>query len=141
MPATPFAAIGTQLQIGTSDSPSAFTSVARIVSFSGPAIDNEQEEITTLDSTGGFKEFRSTLKSPGEITMKLYWLKGNTQHALLRSTAESGGTLYGRVLGSDSPRTSIRIAFTVKNFKIDFQATGIISVDVTLQVTGAPVWT
>lgn len=140
MPATPFAGIGTQLQIGTVDSPSSFVAVARVRGIEGPNITTEREDITTLDSTGGYKEYRSTLKDGGEFTLDLLWIKSNTQQLTLRNAVDSGATLYGRIVGSDSPNTICRFAFIVTAFGMSWKAQNVITASLTLKMTGEPTW-
>jgi hypothetical protein len=63
----------------TSTSP--HTVVGEVTNIDGPQESIEQTEVTTLDSTGGFKEFTDALKDGGTVTIPILWINTAAQRA------------------------------------------------------------
>lgn len=49
----------------------AYTALAEVRSLAVPAVEIEYLDATTLDSSGGFREYVAGLKDPGEITVEM----------------------------------------------------------------------
>jgi hypothetical protein len=81
--------IGTTFGVGDAASPEVFTTIAEILTISGPNISAEEIEVTNLDSPNDFKEYISGLKDGGTIDLEVNWIKG-TQQVALRDAIAAG---------------------------------------------------
>ena len=68
------AAVGTEFRLGSTASPPVYTAVAEILSISGPEVSVEEIEVTSLGSTGGYKEYVSGLKDGGTVFSLIFLL-------------------------------------------------------------------
>lgn len=79
-----FTGVGTILSRGAGANPipapgaDTFTAVGRVRNISGPDLTKEEVEDSTLDSSGGYKEFLSGLRDPGQIELPLSFEPGTT---------------------------------------------------------------
>jgi predicted secreted protein len=53
---------------------SSYTAIAQVRSIKPPMVENDEIEVTTHDSTGGYREFiAAPLKDGGEVEIELVW--------------------------------------------------------------------
>lgn len=135
------AGIGTIFQVGTNASPIVYTAVARVISIGGPNLSSEQVEITTLDSSGGYKEFINGLKDGGEFTLELYWKKSDAKQVILRNALGSETSLPMKVIWPDSPSTRCAFLGLVTGFTMNTVANEGVKATITIKISGAPTWT
>lgn len=57
MPSNAFAGVGSQLKLGDDASSESFAAIAEINNITGPDISVDTIDVTSLDSTGGYREF------------------------------------------------------------------------------------
>ena len=55
----------------SADGGTTYTSISEAKSLAVPQVSREYAEVTSLDSTGGFREFKPTLKDGGELALEL----------------------------------------------------------------------
>ena len=143
MASAAFHAHGSLLKMGDGGSPESFTTVAEITSLSGPALTQETIDVTSHDSSNGWREFIGGLKDAGEVSATLNYLPTNaTQN-------DSAGLIY--VLGqgtlknwqmvfADASSRVVAFAALVTAVSItsaiDAQATA----EVTLKISGELTW-
>lgn len=134
MPVTlPYSSQGTILQVSIS---AVFTAVNQSRGFTGPTVNWTIEDITTLSSTGGFKEKFPVIKDPGTVAFDLVYNPADAAHEYLRaSNAANTGVLEAFKLIIPSP-APITLSFSgyVTKFEFDNQSikVGLAKVDLTL---------
>ena len=123
-----------------------YTAVGQVRSVKPPMIENDEIDVTTHDSSGGFREFiAAPLKDGGEVELELVW-----DPALASHKNASGGLLYAAnqvpptvatwtLILPDSGSTVWAFSGFVKKFEpgelaIDNEMTA----TVTIRVSGAP---
>ena len=62
---------GALLKRGDGAGSKTFTTIAEVISISGPSFSRDVVDVTNMDSTSGWREFIGGLKSAGEITFEL----------------------------------------------------------------------
>lgn len=65
---------GSLLKVGDGGSPENFTTIAELLTMSGPKMSADEAEVTNFSSTGGWKERIPTLLDGGEITCTANWI-------------------------------------------------------------------
>ena len=134
------AGIGTTFQSGDGASPEIFTTVAEVLSFSGPELSAEEIDVTNLDSSGGFKETIAGLRDAGAVTLELNWHKHASQVSIRDKLAAGTSDNY-RITWSDSPSTIADFAGVVTAFSMTTDPNAQITASVTVQITGQVTWT
>lgn len=97
---------------GNSSSPN-FTAVAEVNNITGPNLSRDTIDVTSLDSTGGYREFIGSFRDGGEITLEMNF------------------TLDG----FDDFKADFESA-TLHDYQIEFQDTGQTTFEISGLVTG-----
>lgn len=71
MASNAFSGVGTLVQRGDGTSTEVFTTIAEINSVDGPNKTRATIDVTSLDSTGGYREFIAGFRDGGEVTLNL----------------------------------------------------------------------
>lgn len=66
-----FSGVGTQFKRGDSDSSEEFIKVAEVNTISGPDMTRDTIDVTSLDSTSGFREFIPSFRDGGQIVLEM----------------------------------------------------------------------
>lgn len=134
--------VGAEFQLGNAASPEVFSKVAEVLSISGPELSAEQIEVTSLDSTGGYKEFIPGLLDGGTVSIEFNYIDGNTNQETLRtrvSTVNQTASNY-RVALPDSPISYVTFAAIVESYSMNVETGSAVTVSCSLKISGAPVW-
>lgn len=75
-----------------------YTLAAQNVSITGPAVNQEYDDITNLDSTGGFKEWLPVMRDGGNVSGEFIWNPLNSAQAALKSANALGTRLDCQVV-------------------------------------------
>lgn len=134
--------VGTILSRGQTVPPPApgsdtFIAVGKVRQVSGPQIKKEKVEQTSLDSTGGFKEYLSGLRDPGELTFDISMDPGNSQHVGLRSDAQNSTALSQRNWRITWPNgETADLVGEVYGYDRDTQPNEVLKASITVQISG-----
>ena len=134
------AAVGTEFRLGSTASPPVYTAVAEILSISGPEVSVEEIEVTSLGSTGGYKEYVSGLKDGGTVSLEANWIKSNTSQTTMRDLVDSGATSSYQVAFSDSPQTTATFNAKVTSFGMSADPGSQLKCTFGLRITGEITW-
>jgi predicted secreted protein len=124
--------VGTVLKKGVN-------AVAEIKQISGIDVKGETIDVTTLSSTGGFREFLLGFKDPGEVQISGHFYPGDTNgQAAMYADLISGASDSYTVEFPSSLGASWTFTGYVTGFKTGAAVEGAITFDATLKVSGAP---
>ena len=123
--------LGTTLAYGDGGSPEVFTTVAEVVSISGPGMSRELPDATHLGSPNGYREFIGGLRDGGEVTLELNWLPGNATH-----DQDNAGRNW-RITLPTTPAATVTFTGVVSAFEPDIPVDDKMSLSVTIKVSGA----
>lgn len=133
-----FSAFGTKLKRGGT----AGTAIAEVTELSGPTLAADTIEMTSHDSTSGYREFIGGLKDPGEVKLSINYLPAGATH---KNTA--GGLLYDYEAGTatayalvfpDAATTVWTFNGIVTGFETGAPIDDKLSADVTIKLAGKP---
>lgn len=124
---------GTVLTIGSA--------IAGLTSISGPSITADTIDVTTHDSTDGFREYVGGLRDGGEVTVE-----GQLQTAADSNTLigllESGAVTSGATIAfPTTPAQTFTFDCIVTAFSTDAPHDGSLTFSATMKVTGKPALT
>jgi predicted secreted protein len=128
------AALGSKVQHNISGS---YVDVAEVLTIGAPEPERDEIEVTSLATTGGYREFLQSFRNGGEMTFECNYIAGNASQAAL-ATAFSNESTYGwKIL---APSGAVIVAFdgqvkkcAVTGFEPDSQ----LKLSITVKVSGA----
>lgn len=127
--------VGAKFKRGDGAVVEAFTAIAEVNSINGPTMSREQYDATSLDSTGGYREYIPGFRDGGDVTIAVnFTLAGfNT---LLDDFQNDDARNYQIVL-PDAGATTLQFAAFVTNMPLSIVPDDKITYEVTFKVTGA----
>lgn len=136
-----WAAKGVVIAKGDQASPEAFVAIAQVQDVSGPETTLEPLDVTTHDSTDGWKEFIGALLDGGEITLELFFDLAIVSHSpttgLLKEQSDRSTKNYKITFPDGS---TVIFACLVANVSQALPVAGGWTASTTLKTTGAPTW-
>ena len=123
-----FAGVGTLFKRGED-------TVAEINSISGPNMSRDPIDVTSLDSTGGYREFIPGFRDGGEVTLSCNWELGAWSDWLADFQSDNIVT-YTIVLSNDEA-TEISFDAYCVGMGVEIPTDDKVTNEVTLKITGA----
>lgn len=111
--------------------------IAEITSIKGPGMKRETIEVTSLDSTGGWKEFIAGFREAGTLSLSMNFRRGNLD--LFMEDFESDVEQNYEIVIPDADTTTIEFTGLVTELPLSISAKDAITNDITIQITGQPV--
>lgn len=98
---TPMKPAGTKLLVieGSTE-----TAIGKLTTIGEIAQDSEEIDVTTLDSTGAYREFLPGFKDPGSLPLEGYYAPGDTSQKKLNTLYQNGNTASWAIEFSDGSR-------------------------------------
>lgn len=113
---------------------STWDAIAEITSIKGPGPKREQIEVTSLDSTGGYKEFIAGFRDNGSISLTMNFRRSN--YDLLLADFDSDVPQNYEIILKDAVNTSFEFEGLVTELPLTIGAKDAITMDVTILITG-----
>ncbi|MCE5226705.1 MAG: phage tail tube protein [Porphyromonadaceae bacterium] len=129
-------ALGTTLTKGTTTP----VTIGSLTSINGIEITADTIDVTTLDSTGGYKEYIGGFKDAGEVSAEGYFdSSAGANQVDLQSDLDDGLVDDYTINFPTTPTAKWTFKGIVTNFKVgDAEMDGTISFSVTIKVSGKP---
>ena len=135
MPSNAFSGVGTQFLRGDTDSSSTgYTAIAEVNSITGPTKTRAFIDVTSLDSTGGYREFITSFRDAGEVTLEMNFTRDG--YVLINSDFESEGSQPFRIILPDTGNTQLDFDAYVTDISMAIPLDDKVTSSVTLKVTG-----
>src|SRR5262245_27903911 len=145
---------GTRLLVADTASPAASASrhIAEVTSISGPTMTSDLIDVTSQESSGGFREKIIGLTDPGELSFDIFFNQTLQSH-IHTNAAPPGGLLY--IFSSKSikywqlwlpPSSGVtpmgiwQFAGVVNGFELDASVDDALKASVTLALSGLPLF-
>jgi predicted secreted protein len=132
--ATPIKAIGIQFKINS-------TTIAEVLDFEGPGIENELIETTSHSTSGGYKTYITGTKDNAEIKFDISYVPTESTHNAstgLLKFADSGEAVTWAVVWPDAGGTTWSGNGLVMSFTPKAAIEDQLMAEVTVKPTGAP---
>lgn len=128
------AGVGTQFMRESDESSGTFTAIAEVNSITGPGMTREFIDVTSLDSTGGYREFKGGFRDGGTVTLSMnFTLAGYNQ---MKDDFEDDDSHNYQIVLPDTGATTLEFAAFVTDLPLNIDPADKITCDVTLKVTG-----
>ena len=110
-----------------------FVPIAEVSSISGPGMSRDMLDSTSLDSTGGYREFTPGLRNPGTIKLSLFFTNAGYQQ--MKSDFEDSSPQQYQIVLADTSATTLGFYGYVTDCPLTIPE-GIVTFDVTIQISG-----
>jgi len=125
---------------GGTEGAEVFTTVAKVKGFTGPTLESQLADATTLDSVSGVMEFLPTLINPGQLSFRCLMEPTNTQQQGMRSDLINRVIRNFRITLSNAAASVIPVSAIVTRFGISAELTDALLIDCSLQITSTWNW-
>jgi predicted secreted protein len=113
---------------------SAWVPIAEINSITGPSMSRDTIDVTSLDSTGGYREFITGFRNAGTVVLAMNFTRDT--YELMKTDFESNVAGNYQIDLPDVEGTSLDFEGLVTELPLTIPADDKITADVTIQVTG-----
>jgi predicted secreted protein len=131
-------AIGTVFERKVSDSSSGgaavWTAVGEVTSIPGPSLTRTTIDVTSFDSTGGYKEFIGALRDGGELALEMNFLDGS--YTLFKADLESDDKQEYRIVLPNTIHTTFNFTGLVTALSTSLPLDDKVGMTVTLKISG-----
>lgn len=114
-----------------------FTDIANVTDINGPNISRSMVDVTHMQSTGYYREFKPGLKDGGSVQLALHFVPGDTNgQAAMRTDFENGVLSNYQITFTDAAPTTYQFAGYVESFEIKVPIDSPTMANVTVKITG-----
>ncbi len=124
-------ALGTIIRIG-------LLAISDLTSIGSPSITQDEIDVTTLESEGGYREFIPGFKDGGELNISGFFVPGNAGQAAVYAALASGDLQDFEVIYPASLGATWSFQGFVSNYSVTAEIEGAIEFEATIRVSGEP---
>ena len=130
---TAVAGVGTQF-LRWNDGANRWDRIAQIKSITGPSKTRNFVDVTSLDSTGGYREFITGFRDAGQLSLNMLFSRDG--YTLLDSDFSSEAPVNYQIILPDEDNTSLAFQGLITELPITIPTDDAITTDVTIKITG-----
>lgn len=112
----------------------AWEELAEVNNISGPGMSRETIDVTTLNSTGGYREIIAGLRDGGQVSMSMNFTR--EEYEKLKEDFESDDKQHYQIMLPDPEQTAFEFEGLVMEIPLDITVDDKVTVDVTIQISG-----
>ena len=112
----------------------AWVDIAEINSINGPGMSRDTIDVTSLDSTGGYREFIGGFRDGGTVTLSINFTRAG--YELMKEDFESDVLQNYEILLPDTDATSFEFEGLVTELPLSIVPDDKITADITIKVSG-----
>lgn len=131
MASNAFAGVGTKF---LRDNGSSWDELAEVNSISGPSMSRETIDVTSLDSTGGYREFIGGFRDGGTVQLAMNFTRAT--YDIIKTDFESSDAVNYQILLPDDENTSIEFSGVVTECPIEVTPDDKVTSSVSIKVSG-----
>lgn len=113
---------------------SAWVPIAEINSITGPSFTRETIDVTSLDSTGGYREFITGFRDAGTITLSMNFTRDTFE--TMKDDFESNTAQNYQIVLPDDEETGLDFEGFVTECPLTIPSDDKITMEVTIKITG-----
>ena len=127
------AGVGTVFRRWDTDT-GAWENLAEVNSISGPSMTRDFIDVTSLDSTGGYREFIAGFRDGGNVTLNMNFTR--TTYDLMKEDFENDDAQNYEIVLPDSDVTSFEFEGLVTELPLEITTDDKVTANVTIKVNG-----
>jgi predicted secreted protein len=112
----------------------AWEKLAEIRSIDGPGMSRETIDVTTLDTTGGYREFIASLRDAGTISFTMNFTRA--AYELMKQDFEDNTVKNYEIVLPDEDTTTLEFEGLVTELPLSIEVDGAIQADITIKISG-----
>ena len=112
----------------------AYADIAEINSITGPGMTRDTIDVTSLDSTGGYREFIAGFRNAGTISLAMNFTRAS--YTLMLADFDSDTAANYEIVLLDDDNTTLEFEGLVTELPLSIPADDKITADVVIQITG-----
>ena len=113
---------------------STYVSLAEVNSITGPSMTRAFLDVTSLDSTGGYREFITGFRDAGTISLKMNFTTAS--YAFMKEDFQKVAANAYQIILSDPGLSSLEFEGLVTELPLSIPTDDKITADVTIKITG-----
>jgi len=114
---------------------SSWDSLAEVNSISGPTMTRDFIDVTSLDSTGGYREYITGFRDAGTISLTMNFTRES--YDLMKADFEDNEPKNYEIILPDTDVTSFEFCGLVTEIPLEIPTDDKVTVNVTIKLTGA----
>jgi predicted secreted protein len=112
----------------------AWVSVGEVINISGPSMSRETIDVTSLASTGGYREFIAGFRDPGTLTFTMNFTRSD--YETMKTDFESDTEVDYEMILPDDDVTTLEFSGLVTELPLNLDPGSQITCNITIKVTG-----
>ncbi len=132
MASSAVAGVGTIIQKW--DGASAWDRIAEVTNIAGPTMSRELIDVTSLDSTGGYREFIAGFRDAGTIVLSMNFTRAGLD--IFKADFENDTAQNYEIVLPDVGSTSLEFEGLVSEMPLTIPTDSQITMEVTIKITG-----
>lgn len=131
MASSAFAGVGTMFRRWSG---AAWVNIAEINSISGPSMTRDTIDVTSLDSTGGYREFITGFRDGGTVQLTMNFTRAT--YDTMKTDFESDDLQDYEIMLPDNENTSFEFSGLVTEIPLEIAADDKVTATVTIKISG-----
>jgi predicted secreted protein len=131
-----FAGVGTRFR-RWNPTTTEWQDIAEVKTISGPGMSRDVIDVTSLDSTGGWREFIAGFRNAGTVVLNMNFTRAT--YDIMWDDFGDDDVQYYEMILSDPENTTIEFAGLVTELPVNVSADDAVTNDATIQISGVPV--
>lgn len=115
------------------DGAGSWDNIAEIKSISGPTMSRDTFDVTSLDSTDGYREFKASFRDAGTVTLSMIFRRDTYDQ--MKDDFESDTLQQYEIVLPDDENTSFEFEGLVTELPLDIVPDDAITCDVTIKIS------
>ncbi|MFA5420140.1 MAG: phage tail tube protein [Bacteroidales bacterium] len=129
-----FSGVGTRFYRALVDIQDEYHTIAEVNSISGPGMTRDTIDVTSLDSTGGYREFITSFRDAGEISLSMNFTHDG--YTVMKTDFEASAARYYKIVLPNTEQTVFKFAGFVTSCPIAIPMDDKVTADVTIKISG-----
>jgi predicted secreted protein len=134
MPSNAFSGINTQFKRGDGASNEAFTTIAEVKNISGPDVSRDFIDVSSLDSTDGYREFIAGFRDAGQVVLSMNYTR--VSYDLLKADFDTNSARNYQIVFGDTGLTTYDFAGWVVGLTHNTDFESAVALEVTIKIDG-----
>ncbi len=138
MPSNAFSGVGTifnRWDPTAESSTGAWVALAEVKNISGPGMTREVIDVTSLDSTGGYREKIASIRDAGQLTFTMHFTR--TNYDLMKADFENDELQNYQVQLPDAEQTTMAFTGLVTSLPTNIVVDDAVTIDITIEISGS----
>ena len=114
----------------------AWVNTAEVNTITGPGMTRDVIDVTSLGSTGGYREFITGFRNAGTVTFSMNFTRAT--YDTMKADFESDALQNYEIVLSDSDTTTLEFEGLVTELPLTVPPDDKVTVDITIQISGEP---